>query len=285
MKELENHLANKDFLFDSTSSLETAIIVDFMSTIRKVQFTKLKTFGESFECVWLMVRNICNTDEIHFVYDSYIQCSLKECERECRTTEGTVEVINLAPETSIPVEMQRFLGSSKTKSNLQILSREHFTDKSKENSDVTVVLSGYVTDGNGIESCIKIRNGVASAKQDLDSFLEEADCRIILHVADASDNGCKRILIALNGSNVVIYALSYFGSFYVEELWVRFGSRINTKNILIHLIFNQLGENISYMVLKSYIPTGCDMMSKVGTKAAALMLRLKGFCRILENTM
>ena len=70
MKELENHLANKDFLFDSTSSLETAIIVDFMSMIRKVQFTKLKTFGEGFECVWLMVRNICNTDEIHFVYDS-----------------------------------------------------------------------------------------------------------------------------------------------------------------------------------------------------------------------
>ena len=66
-----------------------------------------------------MVRNICNTDEIHFVYDSYIQGSLKECERECRTTEGAVEVINLAPETSIPVEMQRFWGSSKNKSNLQ----------------------------------------------------------------------------------------------------------------------------------------------------------------------
>ena len=28
MKELENHSANEDFLFDSTSSLETAIIVD-----------------------------------------------------------------------------------------------------------------------------------------------------------------------------------------------------------------------------------------------------------------
>ena len=94
-----------------------------------------------------------------------------------------LEVINLAPETSIPVEMQRFWGSSKNNSNLQILSLEHFIDKSKENSDVTVVLSGYVTDGNGIESCFKIRNGVTSATQDLDSSLEEADCCIILHVA------------------------------------------------------------------------------------------------------
>ena len=153
------------------------------------------------------------------------------------------------------MEMQRFWGSSKNKSNLQILSREHFIDKYKENSDVTVVLSGYITDGNGIESCIKIRNGVASAKQDLDSSLEEADWRIILHVADASDGGCKRILIASNDSDVVIYALSYFGSFNIEELWVRFGSGINTRNIPIHLIFNKLGENISRMVLKSYILT------------------------------
>ena len=93
-----------------------------------------------------MVRNICNTDQIHFVYDSYIQGSLKECERERRTTEGAVEVTNLAPETSIPVEMQRFWGSSINKSNLQILSLEYFIDKSKENSDVTVVLNSYVTD-------------------------------------------------------------------------------------------------------------------------------------------
>ena len=157
------------------------------------------------------------------------------------TTEGAVEIINLAPETSIPVEMQRFWGLSKNKSNLQILSREHFIDKSEENSDVTVVLSGYVTDENGIESCIKIRNGVAS--QNLDSSLEEADCRIILHGADASDSGCKRIQIASNDSDAVIYALSYFGPFNVEELWVRFASGINTRNIHIHLIFNKLGEN------------------------------------------
>ena len=99
--------------------------------------------------------------------------------------------------------VRRFWGSSKNKSNLQILSREHFIDKSKE-------------------SCIKIRNSVASAKHDLDYSLEEADCCIILHVADASDRGCKRILITSDDSDVVIYALSYFGSFNVEEFCVRF---------------------------------------------------------------
>ena len=109
---------------------------------------------------------------------------------------------------------------------------------------------------------------------------------IILYVADASDNGYKRILIASNDYDVVIYALSYFGSFNVEEFWLRFRSGINTRNIPIHLIFDKVGENISRMVLKSYILTGCDMKSKVGTKAAALKASpevFAGFWRIRCN--
>ena len=62
----------------------TAIIVDFMSMVRKVQFTKLNTFSESFDRVWMMIQNICNASGFHFVFDSYIQNSLKECEGERR---------------------------------------------------------------------------------------------------------------------------------------------------------------------------------------------------------
>ena len=58
---------------------------------------------------------------------------------------------------------------------------------------------------------------------------------------------------------------------------IRFGSRINTRNISIHLIFNKLGENISRMVLKPYILTGRGMTSKVGTKAAALKASPESF--------
>ena len=80
------------------------------------------------------------------------------------------------------------------------------------------MLSGYVTDENGIESCIMVKNGVTSEKQNVDSSLKEADYRIIPHVANASKNGYKRIVVASNDSDVVIYALSYFESLNVEEL-------------------------------------------------------------------
>ena len=40
MKELENHIANEDFLFDSTSSLEIAIIVHVHDQESSVHQTK-----------------------------------------------------------------------------------------------------------------------------------------------------------------------------------------------------------------------------------------------------
>ena len=81
----------------------------------------MNTFSESCERVWMMIQNICNANEFHFVFDSYIQNSLKECEREHRGTDGAVDV-NLSADTSIPVEMERFWASSKNKYNLQLLS-------------------------------------------------------------------------------------------------------------------------------------------------------------------
>ena len=166
--------------------------------------------------------------------------------------------------------MERFWASSKNKHNLQTLSREYFIGKAKENKEITVVLSSYVTDENGIECRIMVKNGVTSEKQNVDSSLKEADYRIIPHVANASKNGYKRIVVASNDSDVVIYALSYFESFNVEELWLRFGTGKHTRDIPVHLIFKKIGTNISRMILKAHILTGCDLTSKVETKAASL---------------
>ena len=181
-----------------------------------------------------------------------------------------MDVVNLSADTSIPVEMERFWASSKNKHNLQLLSRNHFIEKAKQNKEITVVLSGYVSDASGIESGILIKHGVEFEKEELKSSLDEADYRIIQHIAYARKNGYKRIVVASNDTDVVIYALSYFVSFDIEELWVRFGTGKHTRNIPIHLIFKELGTNISSVIIKAHILTGCDLTSKVGTKAAAL---------------
>ena len=115
-----------------------------------------------------------------------------------------------------------------------------------------MVLSGYVSDANGIESGILIKHGVEFEKEELKSSLDEADYRIIQHIANARKNGYKRIVVAANDIDVVGYALSYFVSFDIEEVWIRFGTGKRTRNIPIHLIFKELGTDISRVSIKAH---------------------------------
>ena len=108
-----------------------------------------------------------------------------------------------------------------------------FVTKAKENKDLVIVLSGYVTDVNGTQDCIMIKNDVITERSDLNSALEEADCHIIPHVAKAVECGFERIIVASNDSDVLIYNLAYFDAFKKVnacELWIRFGIGENTRN-------------------------------------------------------
>ena len=58
-----------------------------------------------------------------------------------------------------------------------------------------------------------IKNDVITERSDLYSALEEADCRIIPHVAKPVECGFERIVVASNYSDVLIYNLAYFDTF------------------------------------------------------------------------
>ena len=55
----------------------------------------------------------------------------------------------------------------------------------------------------------------------------------------------------------------------MKELWLRYGTGAKQRFIPIHTLCIKIG-NIQYSVLKAHILTGCDVMSKVGTKLAAV---------------
>ena len=46
-------------------------------------------------------------------------------------------------------------------------------------------MSGYVTDANGVQDCVEVNDDQLSTRNDLSSDVEEADERIIPHVAAA----------------------------------------------------------------------------------------------------
>ena len=109
--------------------------------------------------------------------------------------------------------------------------------------------------------------------KDLTVDIEEADCRIIPHIAYSLKNNMNRIIVGSNDTDVVVYLIYCFHK-YLEmgcsELWVKYGTGDKNRYIPVHVISQEIGENMSSILLKLHIITDCDVTSKIGTKEAAL---------------
>ena len=80
-----------------------------MSLIRRYPVYKLKTFDDLFRTATYSVLHAPCTEEIGIVYDSYLEDSIKECERIRRHSScEPLEFVNMQTTTPIPVQMDRF---------------------------------------------------------------------------------------------------------------------------------------------------------------------------------
>ena len=228
VKELEKNLDSSQYIFRKFSELKTTAIMDSMSQVRKIPDEKiklkLKKMSDIFESGLSSILSTVNVERVDIVYDSYLESSIKECERMRRRSKcQPLEFIGLTEDSPIPTQLDRFWACSKNKENLQILSRTFFKDYSRDKS-MQMFLSGYVTDSNDLHSSEVCVNGLSELYPELNSYIEEADGRIIPHVADAIKNGFQRIVIHSNDSDVVVYLLHYTHDFLqlgAAEIWIR----------------------------------------------------------------
>ena len=282
MKELEKHLTSSDYNFTSESQLRAAVAVDFMSLIRRCRTSKLKIFNGLFSIATYSILHIPCVEEIDIVYNSYLEDSIKECERICRHSScEPLEFLNLKTTMSIPVQVDRFWACGKNKEAIQEISHDFFKSVSSK-SQHSIVLSGYVTDLEGIKPCIEQYQGDLQTCPDLDSMIEEADSRIILHIQKAVMRGVLRVIVHSNDTDVVVfllYYIHYFINLGIEHLWIKFGIGDKSRHIPVHKLVVVLGTQLCKVILKSYVLFGCDVTSKVGTKAAALNSELEQYLK------
>ena len=123
VNELEKLFDANELSFTKASHLETALAVDFMSMVRRMKFTEMSVFLDLFSATWRKVKGICDYQRIDVVFDSYVERSLKDCERKRRSSLHPLEYTSLENDTRIPVQSDRFWASSNNKEKLQILSR------------------------------------------------------------------------------------------------------------------------------------------------------------------
>ena len=60
-----------------------------------------------------------------------------------------------------------------------------------------------------MQPCIDVNGDRFTPRPDLDSVIEEADCRIIPHVEKAALHGIERVIVYSNDTDVVVYLLCY----------------------------------------------------------------------------
>ena len=178
VSEVEKLLQPDDWKFEKCTDEETAIIVDFMSTVRKVDFRKTNTFKDVFQHVWNIIVNTCKASQIDIIYDSYLEMVKdgEDGERVRRSQEHeALEYVGLTQESPIPVQLDRFCANSKNKERLQLMSRKFFAKKGMEDNNIVVLLSGYVTDADGPKVCELFTAGIMKDVPQLISSIEEAD--------------------------------------------------------------------------------------------------------------
>jgi len=111
-----------------------------------------------------------------------------------------------------------------------------------------------------------------SLKPELNCAIEEADARIIPHLKDSVKNGNKEIVVSSTDTDVLVLLIHYFMSLedHTVKVWNLFGAGDKTRYIPIHSLVQKLGCFKIEVLLTVHTLSGCDVTSKVGTKAAAM---------------
>ena len=133
LKPLESDLQEEGYKLNRNDDFKTVVVVDFMSMIRKVPFHVHKNKNEALESTWAMILSPGIINQIHFVYDSCLQNSIKESERAHRSDTTRIDVVDLGLEFAIPVDLKSFWFSASNKHQLQIASRKFFQNFSEQN--------------------------------------------------------------------------------------------------------------------------------------------------------
>ena len=241
MEEIESNLPNIKLMgnWDKNTGLKTAIMTDFMSKIRQLPFKDFDTLEDVLKALMSSSINISYlVQSVHFLFDSYVQFSLKDSER-LRRLDGVegLDIIEMDGNTPVPVLVDRFWASELNKENIQLLFRN---SQSSPDKNIDVIFSSMIIDGELISARSKSEN-----IPKLDNWLEEADFKVIPHIEYALKvQKCERIIVLSNDTDTAVVILHFMKQFFdigLKELWIQYGNGENRRMIPMHDAYYKFG--------------------------------------------
>ena len=226
----------------------TAVVLDGAVIVQMLKPGTANTFEEYAQQVFIpyVVQQLQHVSRL----DSYRADSLKASTREHRGKGVRRRVVDSAV---IPGNWQSFLRVDGNKvelfSYLSTMLAESFQEEGKEL---------VVTDGEQV-ICVPQQedvNSLAPCNQ------EEADTRMMLHVAHAAQHGHHQIQVRTVDTDVVVLAVMVVQKLPAgDELWVAFGTGKNYRYIAAHEIASSLGPEKTCALPMFHAITGCDTVS------------------------
>ena len=171
-----------------SGDMQTALIIDFMAYCRKVPIKKLllKTYADLAKHLWTTFQCIFPLSQrIDIIFDLYLDKTIKQGERSRRSKGESIEITIKTPNQALPVEVDKFWGSSTNKMQLEQIFIAWFLENYEGSRPI--FLEGANKDD--ITSCIMVSNGKAIPQQLLKCDHEEADDRMLFHANHAINVG------------------------------------------------------------------------------------------------
>ena len=243
-----------------------------------------QNFGQAIDTVINYARRICQSECIHLVFDSYCELSVKEGERARRAEEagGAIDVVAMTETVPIPQQMNKFWASSTNKESLQILARNMALRDCNN-----IVVSGMVVNNEVTKAQFQAEPGSAAVDvPTCSSRQEEADCRLISHIAWSVERGCDRVVVISNDTDCFALIMRYMTVFKtkgLKELWIEYGTGEHKRKIPLHALHSRLGNDTCSILIKAHVLSGDDAVSKVGTKHAALVCQPMSLINFAET--
>ena len=216
---------------DDVSHEADVLLIDGAALVNMLQPGAAKTFREYADLVFIpyIKSNLEKVRRLDIVWDCYVQDSLKACTRNRR---GKGLRRRVEPNTNLPGNWSLFLREEDNKKELFLFLAEELSSLPNEKDIISTHgcdIIHNLQDDNSVEFICPCSH-------------EEADTRLILHMADASQKGFKSVAIRTVDTDVVVLAVSSYYHLALEQLWIVFGTGVHTRYIAAHAIAGAIGQ-------------------------------------------
>ncbi|KAK3729656.1 hypothetical protein QZH41_006396 [Actinostola sp. cb2023] len=261
-KELQKNVPAADIIPEPS-----ACIIDGMALVQRLKGDHKKFSDVADSLLGMVLHEGSSSNRIDVIFDVYRETSIKNAEREQRGSECGNEFRNIQPEHKVQQWRKFLLNPKNKKAFTTSVAKEWQQEKYRKKLTNKVLFVACE------EECHQISSESANAVQDLKSTQEEADTRIILHIAHAARSGYDTLIVASEDTDVFILCLT-FKDMIPSSIFFKCGMQTRVRYVSISSVAQAIGQDICHSLLGVHAYTGCDTVSAFAGRGKIGALRI-----------